>query len=158
MPRVSMNTIFMGGAKLLSVTIFFMVGVILSGCQQQLENKPDIEIIDPWLRMMPPSTSSTAGFMTIKNNTDKPLILKEVSLDWARHAMLHESKVVDGMAKMNHLDEWVIEEQVEFMPGGKHIMIMGMKNDLKIGQTYNILLHFAGREPLEVSFKVRHAK
>lgn len=139
--------------KKLFVILVFSTAV-LSGCAQQ---KPDIEIIDPWLRLMPEGVKSTAGFMTIKNNTESPIVLEDVSLDWARHAMLHESKVVDGMAKMEHLDQLVIDNQLVFQPGAKHIMIMGVNEPLVEGDSYNIRLHFRDREPLEVAFKVRQA-
>lgn len=107
---------------------------------------------------MPEGVGSTAGFMTIKNNTDAPIVLEDVSLDWANHAMMHESKVVDGMAKMEHLDELVIDDELVFQPGAKHIMIMGVKEPLVEGQSYNIRLHFKDREPIEVAFKVRQAR
>lgn len=129
--------------------------ILLSACTQP---KSDIEVVDPWLRLMPEGVSSTAGFMTIKNNTDSPIVLEDVSLDWANHAMMHESKVVDGMAKMEHLDELVIDNELVFQPGAKHIMIMGVKEPLVEGQSYNIRLHFKDREPLEVAFKVRQAR
>lgn len=127
---------------------------MLSACQQENTPKPEIEIQSPWLRDLPKGSLNSAGFMTIINNSDKPLILENVSLDWARHAMIHESKVVDGMAKMLHQDELVIEQPVEFKPGGLHIMVMGLKAPLDSAKSYNIRLHFKGREPLEVAFKV----
>lgn len=146
---------------LLSVTFFFL----LTSCdkaeqqpQEAAKAKQPVEIIDPWLRQMPEGVTNTAGFMKIVNNTDKPLILEDVSLDWARMAMLHESKVVDGMAKMMHQEQLLIESSLEFKPGGLHIMIMGLEQPLQLDKNYNILLHFAGREPLAVDFKVRQAK
>lgn len=142
----------MNSLKILSLLALLTLA-ILSGCSP----KPDIEIQDPWLRLMPEGVKSTAGFVTIKNNTDSPIVLEDVSLDWAKHAMLHESKVVDGMAKMQHLDELVIENELVFQPGAKHIMIMGVKETLIEGESYNIRLHFKDREPLEVAFKVRQA-
>lgn len=57
--------------------------MVLSACSQP---KSEIEVIDPWLRLMPEGVSSTAGFMTIKNNTDTSIVLEDVSLDWANHA------------------------------------------------------------------------
>ncbi len=147
-------------AVILTVTIIFL----LSACgseQKSQKNatkvKTEIEIIDPWIRMMPANIQNTAAFMTIHNNTDKPLILKDVSLDWANMAMIHQSKVVDGMATMQHQDQLQIVDRLEFKPGGLHIMIMGLKQPLDPDKQYNILLHFADREPLAVVFKVGQA-
>ncbi|NVK21169.1 MAG: copper chaperone PCu(A)C [Kangiellaceae bacterium] len=140
----------------LFVGLFALSMLLLTACQQQ-QIKKDIEVKDAWLRAMPEGSRSTAGFMTIINNTNKPLIFKDVEVSWARHAMLHESKVVDGMAKMLHLDDLTIEDQMSFEPGAKHIMIMGVREPLMLGKSYNILLHFEGLEPLEINFEVRHA-
>ena len=127
--------------------------LVLTGC----EPKAELEFNDPWLRLMPDGVKSTAAFVTITNNTGAPIVLEDVSLDWAKHAMMHESKVVDGMAKMQHLDELMIDEELVFQPGAKHIMIMGVKEPLIEGQSYNIRLHFKDREPIEVAFEVRQA-
>lgn len=148
-----------------TVTTFF----ILSACgnndtKQSIEtdkttNLPivPIEVINPWIRNMPEGVSNTAGFMTIKNNTGKPLILKDVELNWARMAMIHRSKIVNGMATMSHQDTLTIDSELEFKPGGLHIMIMGMDKALDVSKDYNILLHFAGHEPIAVDFKVGQA-
>ncbi|NVJ65254.1 MAG: copper chaperone PCu(A)C [Gammaproteobacteria bacterium] len=150
----------------LSVTFLFLVLLSLSACDKD-KKKPqdvyffesgDIQIINPWLRKMPQGVSNTAGFMTVQNSSDKPLILEDVSIEWANMGMIHESKVVDGMAKMLHQDQLEIIDQLEFKPGGLHIMVMGVKEPLETNQRYNILLHFAGREPLAVPFQVRQAK
>ena len=151
--NISNESLIMNPLK--TLTVFLLIAVsFLASCAP----KPDIEIEDPWLRLMPEGVSSTAGFMSIKNNTGEPIVLEDVSLDWANHAMMHESKVVDGMAKMEHLDELVIDNELVFQPGAKHIMIMGVKEPLVEGKSYNIRLHFKDREPIEVAFKVRQAK
>ncbi|MRX27515.1 copper chaperone PCu(A)C [Kangiella sp. HZ709] len=142
----------------LSVTFLFLI----VACEEPNTGVNDvrvyehdgIQIINPWLRKMPEGVSNTAGFMQIKNETGKPLVLEDVSLDWARMGMIHESKVVDGMAKMIHQDALTISDTVDFAPGGLHIMVMGMDGPLDEKQTYNIHLHFSGREPLAVAFQV----
>ncbi|WP_251358096.1 copper chaperone PCu(A)C [Kangiella sp. TOML190] len=146
---------------LLTVTIV----VSLTACEPSnpepekgaIKASSSIEVINPWLRKMPPGMDNTAAFMTIKNHTGKPLTLEDVSLDWARMGMIHESKIVDGMAKMEHQDQLIIDDSLEFKPGGLHIMVMGIDQPLVDGQDYNIFLHFADREPLAVKFKLGQA-
>lgn len=144
----------------LYVTFFFLLVACEQsdkGSRQSKENAKSIEIIDPWLRKMPDTSMNTAGFLTIRNNTGKPLILNDVSLDWANMAMIHQSRIADGEAQMLHKDSIVIEQSVDFKPGGLHIMVMGIKEPLKDEQPYHIRLHFEGREPLEVAFKLGQA-
>lgn len=144
----------------LCVTLFFMLQACEQGAKEggsSNNSVEPIEILNPWLRQMPEGSKNTAGFLTIRNNTGKPLILKDVTLDWANMAMLHESKVVDGMARMLHKDSITIKQSLNFQPGGLHIMIMGIKEPLQADRDYHIRLHFEGREPLEVAFKLGQA-
>ena len=94
--------------------------------------------------------------MTIKNHTGQAVTLTDVSMEKAGHVMMHESKVVDGMAKMEHLDAVVINDEVIFEPGAKHIMVMGldMSDNAK---SYNIRLHFDNQPSLDVTAQVRDA-
>ena len=130
--------------------------LLLSACSQE-KPKEGIEVTDAWVRKMPPGATSSAAFMTIKNHTGQPVTLTGVDMDKAGHVMMHETKVVDDMTKMLHLDQVVIEKQVSFEPGAKHIMVMGLDMS-DSAKSYNISLHFANNPSLEVSAEVRNAK
>ena len=139
-------------SKLLIISI---LGLTLVACNQE-PPKEGIEVTDAWIRKMPPGVSNTAAFMTITNHTGSAVTLTGVSMDDAGHVMMHETKIVDDMAKMQHLDTVVIEQSVNFEPGGKHVMIMGL--DMSQGATsYNIRLHFANKPSLDVTAEVRDA-
>ncbi|WP_223671282.1 copper chaperone PCu(A)C [Kangiella shandongensis] len=120
-------------------------------------SKQGIEVTDSWIRKMPEGVTNTAAFFSIHNHTGESVTLTGVSIEGAGHVMMHETKVVDGMAKMAHLEEVVIEESVTFAPGGKHVMVMGLS--IPEGtQSYNIQLHFANKPTLDVTAEVRNAK
>ncbi|GAA4362772.1 hypothetical protein GCM10023151_17270 [Kangiella marina] len=124
-------------------------------CSQEAP-KEGIEVSDAWVRKMPPGMTNTAAFMTIKNHTGAPVTLTQVSMEQAGHVMMHETKVVNDMAKMEHLEQVVIEDTVHFEPGAKHVMIMGL--DMSDGaKSYNIRLHFANKPSLDVTAQVRDA-
>lgn len=126
--------------------------MILVACSKQ-----GIEVTDSWIRKMPQGVTNTAAFFTIHNHTGKPVTLTNVSIEGAGHVMMHETKVVDGMAKMVHLDTVMIDDSVTFAPGGKHVMVMGVS--IPEGtQTYNMQLHFANMPTLDVTAEVRNAK
>ena len=137
------------------LVIFCVLGLALVSCNQE-PPKEGVEVTDAWVRKMPPGVTNTAAFMTIHNHTGSPVTLTEVLMEKAGHVMMHETKVVNDMAKMEHLDHVVIEKSVNFEPGGKHVMIMGL--DMSDGaKSYNIRLHFANKPSLDVTAEVRDA-
>ncbi|RDX38214.1 copper chaperone PCu(A)C [Kangiella sp. HD9-110m-PIT-SAG07] len=139
----------------LNILLMAVISLSLFACSNEAP-KEGIEVTDAWVRKMPPGMTNTAAFMTIKNYTGAPVTLTGVSMDKAGHVMMHESKVVEGMAKMEHLGQVVIEKEVSFEPGAKHVMIMGL--DMSDGaKTYNIRLHFANKPSLDVAAEVRDA-
>lgn len=150
MPAQSSRTI-------IPIIITMLISVLLLTACNKETPKEGIEVTDAWVRKMPPGVSSTAVFMTINNHTGKPLVLTSVGFEGASHVMMHETQINDGMATMKHLESVTIDNQVQFKPGGKHVMVMGLDMPKKV-TTYNISLHFANNPKLEVTAEVRNAK
>jgi copper(I)-binding protein len=59
-------------------------------------------------------------------------------------AMLHENKVVDGVASMVHLDSIDVpaKGEVKLEPQGLHVMLMDLKGPLKKGEHFQLTLTF----------------
>ena len=139
----------------LNLLLMTLISLSLFACSNETP-KEGVEVTDAWVRKMPPGVTNTAAFMTIKNHTGSPVTLTGVAMDNAGHVMMHETKVVNDMAKMEHLDKVVIDKEVSFKPGAKHVMIMGL--DMSDGaDRYNIRLHFENKPSLDVSAQVRDA-
>ncbi|MDQ7056228.1 MAG: copper chaperone PCu(A)C [Persephonella sp.] len=96
-------------------------------------SQPQIEIINPWVRAVPPNAKNTALFMVIKNSGDEPDTLMAVKTDIARIVMIHKTVNEGGVMKMVHIHHLKIPPRstVELKPGGYHIMIMGAKETFK---------------------------
>lgn len=103
-----------------------------------------LEISNIKMPKVPQVSSAAAIYLSIKNHSDEAVILSGVSTKVAARSMLHQSKEVDGVAKMLHLDELKITAggQVNFVPGGYHIMLMGV-DKAKITQAFEVTLKFA---------------
>ena len=69
---------------------------------------------------------------------------------------LHETMNDAGMMRMHHLPsvELPAGGAVEFAPGGKHIMLIGLKTDLVDRSQQPITLTFAQAAPITVMFTV----
>jgi copper(I)-binding protein len=92
----------------------------------------EIEVSDVSMPEVPNVSRTAAIYLTIFNQSNKAVKLVDVSTDVARHAMFHMSKEVDGVAKMQHMDELVIpaKSKLVFMPGSYHIMLMNIEHKL----------------------------
>ncbi len=104
-------------------------------------------------------TAATAkaggGYMTITNYGDSDDALISVSADFPR-VMIHQSVEVDGIAKMNHVDQVTIPagETVKLSPGGYHVMFMGLSAPLEEGAKIPATLVFQNAGELDVTFNV----
>lgn len=99
-------------------------------------------------------TMSAAVYLTIKNDGENDATLTGVSTDAANTSMIHESKMVDGVMVMEHVEELHIPagDSVAFEPGALHIMLMSLTEPLKRGSVMELTLHFeeAGDVPVVV--------
>lgn len=99
-------------------------------------------------------TVSAAVYLTITNDAHDMEFLNGVSTDIANMAMIHQSREVDGVMQMDHMDTLPIApgETLEFAPGGYHVMLMWLTKPLAEGDVFTITLDFenAGATPVIV--------
>lgn len=99
---------------------------------------------------------SGAGYMMITNNGDAADRMIRVEADFPR-VMMHETRTENDVATMVHLDGVDIPagETVMFMPGGKHVMFMGLDGDpFEVGEEIDVTLVFENAGEVDVVFKV----
>jgi copper(I)-binding protein len=103
----------------------------------------------------PPGSEVAAGYLTITNNTDKPLVITSASSDSIKIIEIHLSSVVDDVARMEKQASITIPagESLEFTHGSFHLMMMGIDEPLQPGQTVNVILETSAG-PLPVTLPV----
>lgn len=96
-----------------------------------------------------------AGYFTLTNGGVADVLIS-VEASFPR-VMMHESKMEDGVMVMVHLMTVEVPEfgRVEFVPGGYHIMFMGLKDSLDAGDQINATFNFKNAGPLAVAFEVK---
>jgi copper(I)-binding protein len=114
---------------------------------------PAIVIDQAWARATPPGAKAGAVYLTLRNNGNESDRLLAVEGDIGDHLAVHSHMMADGMAQMRPMDGVDIPAhgQVEFKPGGYHIMVMGLHSPLIAGQhaKATLILQKAGRLPLD---------
>lgn len=114
----------------------------------------------PWSRATVPGAKVGGGYLTIKNDGSESDRLVSVSAPFAAKAEIHQSSVEDGVAKMRQIEGGVEVppgQTVEFAPGGKHLMFVGLKDALKKGEKVKGDLTFEKAGKVEVEFAIEAA-
>jgi copper(I)-binding protein len=113
-----------------------------------------ITIENAWSR---PALAGRAGvvYLTVKDS-GQPDSLTGASSPVAARAELHESFTENGVSKMRPAGPVQIEpgKSVRLTPGGMHIMLMGLKEPLKAGETFPVTLTFAKAGEVTTNAKV----
>jgi periplasmic copper chaperone A len=114
-----------------------------------------ITVDHAWSR---PASAGRVGvaYFTI-NDADGPDRLTGASSPVADQAQLHETISENGISKMRPMDGVPVEagKPVLFAPGGYHVMLMGLHQALKPGQSFPLTLTFEHAGPIEVSVAVQ---
>lgn len=117
----------------------------------------DVVVKDAWVRATPGAAKVSAGYATVVNagKADDVLIGVETSL--ADMAHLHESLGADGMMRMESIKELPLPagKEISLAPGGYHIMIMGLKQPLKVGAEMPLTFIFKNQGKVSVSARVQ---
>ncbi|SNB70676.1 copper chaperone PCu(A)C [Thermoflexus hugenholtzii] len=144
----------------------------LVACGAPGASGPQIQIVDPWAR---PGMSggmsmgeghghgghggaaTSAVYFVVRNEGDQPDALIGAATDVAETVELHETRMEGDVAKMHPVPrvEVPARGQVEFRPRGLHVMLIGLRRDLKVGDTFTLTLRFekSGEKQVTVTVK-----
>lgn len=115
----------------------------------------DLAAKDAWVRQPPPGANA-AAYLTIENGGDAAQRVVGVHCPAAEKAELHETRVVDGMAKMGRVEGVDVPAggSVTLAPRGLHIMLFRPKLPA-VGETLALELELEGGAKLPVAAEVR---
>jgi periplasmic copper chaperone A len=119
-----------------------------------------IEIAAPWTRPAASVGGTGAGYMKITNNGTEADMLLGGSSEAAERVEVHETAVDDkGVASMRKLDAVELKpgQSIELKPAGMHLMLIGLKEPLKVGGTLKAQLNFKKAGKVDVELVVKTA-
>ena len=98
-----------------------------------------------------------AVYFLLQNHSPTGDELTGVSAEAARAAEIHESKMEGDVMQMRQVSSIPIggNESIELGPGGYHIMLIGLNQELQAGEEIQITLHFKNHEDLLVTVPVQ---
>ena len=152
------------------IYIALITAIMLSACTNQADRSSQINIRDAWAR---PATgmnsdsasmdhnnmsgSVSAAYMLIKNTGETADRLLGASSDACQAVELHTSVTKDGVTSMLPVDyvDVPANGEAELKPGSYHIMLIGLKADLKPGDKIKLRLEFKNASPIDLEVEVR---
>lgn len=134
--------------------VWLLTTLLVSACSS---SSGELTTQDAWARPARAGENGAAYFI-IENGTASDDSLLSVSTDIATAAELHMSMGDSNDVMSMQMQEAVAipaKEQVEFKPGGLHVMSVGLNRDLNVGDTIPLTLRFekAGEITLQVEVK-----
>lgn len=115
-----------------------------------------IEVKDGWVRPAGKGMN-TAFYFKVENNSDKADTLLSVKSTIAKMVQMHETFKKNGMMGMREIKAIPVspKSMLEFKPGGYHVMVMNLKEDLLSGSSASFTLHFKYAGDIKVNAPVK---
>ena len=113
-----------------------------------------VKVYDAWVRDTVPGAMVSAAYMRIKSDAPVKLVKAESSV--AGVTEIHKMEMKDGIMKMQAVDaiEVVPGKVVDLKPGGYHIMLMMLKDQIKAGAKVPLTLTFEDAGKKQTVIKV----
>ncbi len=97
-----------------------------------------------------------AVYMLIENKGNTPEKLVKVESDIAASVELHQTTMDGDVMKMGPVESIEIpaNSKVELKTGSFHVMLIGLKQELKAGEKIHLILNFETAGPLELDAEI----
>lgn len=147
------------------VVLIILFGLFLSACSVQggVASVGSIRVSGAWARQamamggMGEAGANGAAYMVIENTGDTADRLVKAESDAAAAVELHQSMWEGDVMKMAPVDGIEIPAggKAELKQGGYHVMLLGLKQDLKAGEKVHLKLTFENTGVIELDAEIR---
>jgi hypothetical protein len=140
------------------MTMFSRILAVTALAISSAAQAADVHVLSAWSRVTPPGVTVGVGYVTVHNAGKKALRLTGASSARAASVEMHETRVdAKGLSTMRPLHDVTVAagSAVTFEPGGRHLMLLGLKAPLVEGERVPLSLLFEGEPPVQVELEVR---
>ncbi|MCA9518285.1 MAG: copper chaperone PCu(A)C [Myxococcales bacterium] len=132
------------------LALAFVLALLLAPAARAADPPPaaapaaKIEVVDPYVRLMPPGAPNTAAFMELRNPTDAEIRLVAAENGYSKRTELHTHTMEGGVMKMRQVPFIAVPARgsVKLAPGGLHIMMLEVPRPLAEGEVVALTLRF----------------
>jgi len=147
--------------KLVFLFVLIFVVIMIAACGAASESKtssePQIKVMEPWSRPSPAMAGNGVVYMMLMNEGGADDALLSVETDTAEVAELHETKMEGDVMKMSPVAKVEIPAggSAALEPGGLHVMLINLQQELVAGEKIKLTLNFEKSAPLTVEAEIR---
>jgi copper(I)-binding protein len=134
------------------IPLLLLVG--LNGCHR---DSVSLEVGDAWVRPILPVQSVTAAYFDLRNLGRDTVRVTAASSPAFEVVEMHEMATDgEGVMRMRRLASITIApgETVQLKPGGKHLMLIGPKHKMSVGNDVSILLETGTGDVVSLAARV----
>lgn len=150
------------GSRAASMPGLGLVAILCLVPMPGLAERPDsaaesVVVSAPYARAVPPGQPNSAVFMRIDNPGDRDWALIGASSPAAGVVELHTHRMEQDVLMMRRIDRIDLPAgaAVSLQPGGLHVMLIGLKRQLKPGEDLDLRLRFDDGSELQLTAPVR---
>ena len=131
--------------------LFLSISLFLTGCA----SSSDVVAQDLWVKSSEMSTRGgmTAVYGTLTNNSSQDVVLVGGATEIAGVVEVHEMSMIGGEMMMQEIDGGLVipaGKSIVLEPGGNHLMLMMLTDDLEAGEEISVTFDFDGAEDLTI--------
>jgi periplasmic copper chaperone A len=161
-PAIAAPGAALGAALGAAFAAALAVAPVASGAQvartPDIARTQDIRVKNAWIPLPPKGLTSAAAYMDIVNSGPQTDRLLGAACSCAARAELHEMSVAGGVMRMRPTQgglEIRPTGEARLAPHGEHLMLMGLKQPLHVGEPVPLTLQFqhAGKVTVEALVK-----
>lgn len=116
----------------------------VSACEREVG--PPLEISETIVFAPLPGSNAAVAYLTLTNHSGSDIVIDSISSPQFASVMLHETQIVDGIARMVMLGSLRIPAQssIELAQGGKHIMLLQPTQAADPGRSVTLHINYDG--------------
>ena len=136
-----------------TLIIVTLLALLLTACG----GSGDIKVKKVWARAAMQGENSATYFI-LTNGSGQADELLGASSDVAEAVEVHLSAMdANGMMTMTKQDavSLPVDAEIQFAPGGLHVMLIGLTRDLKAGDHFTLTLHFKTHADIVLDVEVQ---
>ena len=146
------------------IALSSLLGLSLFSAGANAEIKMDMDhskegmlVHKAWVRAVPPSSKMSAAYMILHNNTMDADHLVSAESDVANTVELHNVRKKGDMMEMYQVKSIGIDSmgRRDLKPGSYHVMLIGLKQPLKVGDEVELTLNFMHAGAIKVKAPVK---